>query len=324
MTSLAPGASAHQAATEPGESPPGIICSVLIGRVSKREAVRILDTLSALREQEPAVGHEVIVADRLDDAVSRRIERDFPEVRLLRFPPETSLPALRTAALLAARGRFAVVTEDHCIPARDWLAQTVSAFAREEDDVAAVGGTVVNGLPHRWLDRATFQCEYGNYLPPRESGPDTDLPGMNVAYLRQRLLSLDRNLLVSGFWETTIHPALLRQGARLMFANDVCIAHCKHFGLTEFLEQRFLYSRYYAGNRFRQVARARRVGALLLSPLLPIVLLWRFQRGALRRRHYWDEFISLAPLLTLFALVWAIGEMAGYALGAGDALARLE
>jgi hypothetical protein len=320
VTSLAASASA----TAPGEASPEIVCSVLIGRVSKLEAARIVDTLIALREQSPAVGHEVIVADRLDDTVSRRIERDFPDVRLLRFPPETSLPALRTEALVAARGRYTVVTEDHCVPARDWLAQIVSAFAREEADVVAVGGTVVNGLAQRWLDRATFQCEYGNYLPPRKSGPDTDLPGMNVAYVRQRLLALDRKALVGGFWETTIHPALLRQHARLVFANGVRVAHCKHFGLTEFLEQRFLYSRYYAGNRFGQVAWARRVAALLFSPLLPILLLWRFQRSALRRCRYWDEFISLAPLLTLFALVWAIGEMAGYTLGPGDALARLE
>jgi hypothetical protein len=312
------------AATVPRDAPSGIACSVLIGLVSKNEGARIIDTLTALREQIPAVAHEVIVADRLHNTVSRRIEREFPDVRLLAFPPETSLPALRTAALVAARGRYAVVTEDHCVPARDWLARIVSAFAREESDVAAVGGTVINGLPRSWLDRATFQCEYGNYLPPRASGPDTELPGMNVAYLRQRLLALDRGLLLAGFWETTAHPALLRQGARLVFANDVRVAHCKHFGLMEFMAQRFLYSRYYAGNRFAPSAWPKRIAALLLSPLLPVLVLCRFQRGALRRRRYWDEFVSLAPLLTLFALVWAVGETAGYALGPGDALARLE
>jgi glycosyltransferase involved in cell wall biosynthesis len=323
VTSLVPDASADPAAAAPDDASPGIVCSILIGRVSKREAARIVDTLIALREQSPAVGHEVIVADRLNDAVSHRIERDFPEVRLLRFPPETSLPALRTEALVAARGRYAVVTEDHCVPARDWLAQIVRAFAGEEADVVAVGGTVVNGLAQRWLDRATFQCEYGNYLPPRKSGPDTDLPGMNVAYVRPRLLALDRKLLVAGFWETTVHPALLRQGARLAFANDVRVAHRKHFGLWEFLDQRFLYSRYYAGNRFAGRWTSR-IAALLVSPLLPGLLLWRLLRAARRRRRGWEEFVSLAPLLTLFALVWAIGEMAGYALGPGDALARLE
>ncbi|HEX8010435.1 MAG TPA: glycosyltransferase [Casimicrobiaceae bacterium] len=311
-------------ATPPAEAPPGIVCSVLIGRVSRREAARILDTLGALRAQSPALAREVIVADRLNDAVSRQIERDFPEVRLLAFPPETSLPALRTAALLAARGRYAVVTEDHCVPAPDWLARIVSAFAHEGSDVVAVGGTVVNGLAQRWLDRATFQCEYGGYLPPRPSGPDTDLPGMNVAYLRERLVALDRAALVAGFWETTVHRLLLQQGARLAFANDARVAHCKHLGLLEFLGQRFLYSRYYAGNRFERSAWTKRIAALLASPLLPLIVLWRFQRGALRRRRYWEEFASLAPLLALFALVWTAGEMAGYAFGPGDALARLE
>ena len=144
MTSLAASASA----TAPGEASTEIVCSVLIGRVSKLEAARIVDTLCALREQQPAVSHEVIVADRLNDAVSRRIERDFPEVRLLGFPPDASLPALRTAALVAARGRFAVVTEDHCVPARDWLAQIVRAFAREVEIHPSI---VVGRLQHEGL-----------------------------------------------------------------------------------------------------------------------------------------------------------------------------
>src|SRR5258706_2248485 len=155
-------------------------------------------------------------------------------------------------------------------------------------------------------------------------GPDPALTGMNVASPRQRLLEFDRKALVGGFWETTVHPLLLRQGARLMFANEVRVSHCKHFGLMEFLAQRFLYSRYYAGHRFGHGAWPKRIAAILLSPLLPFLLLWRFQRGALRRRRYWKEFVSLAPLLALFALVWAIGEVAGYALGPGNALARLE
>jgi glycosyltransferase involved in cell wall biosynthesis len=320
----APGAT-NDAATPPGEPPPpAIVCSVLIGFVSRREAARILDVLAALREQSPPVAHEVIVADRLHNAVSKRFEREFPEVRLLAFPPHTSLPALRTAALLAARGRYAVVTEDHCIPAPNWLAAIVTAFADGASDVAAVGGAVVNGLPQRWLDRATFQCEYGNYLPPRATGPDTDLPGMNVAYVRQRLLALDRALLRAGFWETTAHPALLRQGARFVFADEIRLVHCKHFGLMEFIAQRYLYSRHYAGSRFAPTAWLKRSAAVALSPLLPVLLLWRFHRGALRRRRYWTEFLSLAPLLALFAVIWAAGEMAGYASGPGDALSKLE
>jgi glycosyltransferase involved in cell wall biosynthesis len=301
----------------------GVICSVLIGRVSRLEARRILDTLSALRDQAPAVAHEIIVADRLNDDVSREIAREFPQVRLLAFPPHATLPELRTAALDAARGRYALVTEDHCVPAADWLARIANVFARQEG-AAAVGGTVVNGLTRRWLDRATFQCEYGGYLPPRASGPDADLPGMNVAYDRQRLLEMDRSALVGGFWETTVHPVLLGQGLRLVFDNDVRVAHCKHFGLGEFLSQRFLYSRYYAGNRFGPHGWPQRIAALLLSSLLPVLVLWRFLRLALRHRRWWEEFVSLAPLLVLFALVWTVGEMAGYAMGAGDALARLE
>ena len=56
----------------------------------------------------------------------------------------------------------------------------------------------------------------------------------------------------------------------------------------------------------------------------PLILLWRFHSAALRRPAYISEFGALLPLLSVFALVWAIGEMAGYALGPGEALRKLE
>src|SRR6476620_4073492 len=81
------------------DNPSPIVCSVLVGRVSKREGARILDLLSAMRRQNPAIRHEIIVADRLNNEVSARIAANFPEVTLIPCTGETALPGLRAAAL---------------------------------------------------------------------------------------------------------------------------------------------------------------------------------------------------------------------------------
>lgn len=277
-----------------------------------------------MRRQNPPVRHEIIVADRLNDEISARVAADFPEVTLIPCARESTLPALRAVALASAKGTYVVVTEDHCVPADDWLAEIVAAFRRASGDIAGVGGVVVNGLRVRWLDRATFQCEYGKYVPPVADGPSDDAPGMNVGYLREHLAPIDPALLCMGFWESGVHAALRRRGLTFQSSDRVRVTHKKHFGFLEFVQQRFWYSRHFAGNRFPANSAGRRALAFALTPVLPIILLWRFHSAAIRRPAYIGEFAALLPLLTIFALVWAIGEMVGYLFGPGDALRKLE
>lgn len=306
-----------------GDASP-VVCSVLVGRVSTREEARIFEFLSAMRRQRPALRHEVIVADRLNNDMSARIAADFPEITLIPCANDATLPALRAIALKSARGTYVIVTEDHCVPADDWLAEIVAIFRGAASDVVAVGGSVANGLRERWIDRATFQCEYGKYVPPVGDGPTDDLPGMNVGYLREHLQTMDAAVLQSGFWESDVHAALRRRGLTFQSSNRIRVTHKKHLGFREFVQQRFWYSRHFAGNRFRENSVARRAFAFALTPVLPFVLLWRFHSAAARRSGYISEFGALLPLLTIFALVWAIGEMVGYAFGPGDALRNLE
>jgi hypothetical protein len=298
--------------------------SVLIGRVSTEDGGRILETLESLRRQEGGHPCEVIVADRRDDEVSRRIERDYPEVALIRCPPQTPLPELRAAALDRAAGRYVVVTEDHCVPAADWLDGMARAFRAAPAGTAAVGGCVENGVRDTPLDWATFLCEYSGFLAPVAEGETAVLPGMNVAYERRVLQDLDRSLLTQGFWETTVHPVLRQAGRTLFSTNGAKLLHCKRFSFGLFVRQRFLYSRYYAGLRFARGQRVRRAIAFAAAPLLPPILLYRVIRQTRAKGRPRSELLPALPLLAVFVFVWAWGEMVGYALGAGNALARIE
>jgi Glycosyl transferase family 2 len=297
--------------------------SVVIGRVSTEDDERILETLESLHKQDGSPVLEILLADRIRDHVSNRIHDEYPDVCIIECPPGTDLPSMRTQALKLATGRYVLVTEDHCVPPHDWLQKFAEAFARHPD-AAAIGGSVVNGVTETALDWATFLCEYAPMSPPIESGPTASLAGMNVAYRREVFENVDEKILTSGFWETTLHPVLHEQGHLLIAEDDVRVFHCKKFSLRLFLRQRFVYSRYYAGIRFPEEARAKRFLFALASVVLPPLLAYRFFENARNKASVRTHLAEATPYLLLFYLVWGVGEAWGYLFGPRDALQEIE
>ena len=293
--------------------------------MSTEDCGRILELLGALQAQESAPAYEVIVADRRQDSVSERIRAKFPEVQLLACPAGTSLPELRTLAFDKSRGDYIVVTEDHCVPAKRWLAGMVEAFRTAPAETVAVGGSVENGVRETALDWATFLCEYSGFMGPVRSGPvpASSVPGMNVAYRRSALADIDRAVLTRGFWETTVHPLLAENGLSFYLSDGIKLLHKKKFSFCLFARQRFLYSRYYAGIRFAPDQKTARFAMCALTLGLPPLLLFRMARSTAHKQRL-PELIRALPYLTLFALIWAWGEMVGYTSGPGDALSRIE
>lgn len=298
--------------------------SILVGRVGTQDTARILECLAALRRQVGAPAHEVVIIDRVQDAVTATIRREHPEVVLVDCAAETTLPVMRRLALERASGAYAVVTEDHCIPDDDWLQSFRDVIRAAPADAVAFGGCVENGVHDTALDWATFFCEYANCLSPRPDGYATDIPGMNIAYRRAALSTIPTAQLDRGFWETTVHPELERGHQRLYSSNRIRIRHCKKFSLGHFCRQRFLYSRYHSGIRFPAHAQSRRFSAALLSLALPPVLFWRMANIIFAKQRLRREFLRASPYLALFCVVWAIGDVAGYLLGAGNALREIE
>ena len=297
--------------------------SVVLGRVSTEDGDRVLETIAALDPERSGAPCEIVIADRLQDAISERIKAEHPHVRLIACPPDMTLPEMRLRAFEATTGSIVAVTEDHCVPGPGWARQLRDAFAGGGDDLAAVGGSVVNGVCDRGLDWATFICEYSFFTPPVAEGRTADLPGMNVAYRRSVLEAADRERLRSGFWETTLHPDLVAKGHTLLSMNQLAMFHKKRFSWRLFASQRFVYSRYYAGLRFQDAGMVKRLAAGAASLLLPPILMYRMTR-AVAAKGLQREYMRALPSLSTFIVIWAIGEGYGAIFGPGDALARIE
>lgn len=298
--------------------------SILIGRVSTEDSDRVLELLDALRQQDGSPDHEVIIADRRLDQITEFIRNNYPEARLLLCAAETPLPELRTRALECARSEYVVVTEDHCVPPRCWLANMSEAFEIAPKETVAVGGPVENGVADSALDWATFLCEYSAFIGPVPNGPAASLPGMNIAYRRSALIELGREALISGFWETTAHPLFTRKNLLLYQSNSIQISHKKKFSFWLFVHQRFLYSRYYAGLRLSQSKPVARLFMSVLTLGLPALLLIRIGRNLMAKKRLIAQFARALPYLTVFVLIWALGELVGYVMGPGNALSRVE
>lgn len=297
--------------------------SIVVGRVSTEDQDRVLQLVQSLFNQTGSPVFEVIIVDRLHDKISETLKTLDPRVIWIGCPSVQALPAMRQMGLLRSRHNYVIVTEDHCVPTPDWL-QSFSEVLREHPEAVAVGGAVLNGIVDRTLDWATFLCEYAACYPPLPLGASGGVVGMNVAYQRQALLALPQELLSGGFWETTVHPRFVEQGRTLVTDNRILLHHSKRFSLGLFTRQRYIYSRYFAGIRFRESDRRRRYVAALACVLLPGLLVCRLLVSSWSKPPLRQPVVLALPYLLWFYLAWAVGECVGYLAGPADSLQRIE
>ena len=115
-----------------------------------------------------------------------------------------------------------------------------------------------------------------------------------------------------------------RDGVPLVCRPEIAVGHKKHYTVGEYLSQRYLYARSYAGARVagaplgqsgwgmaRPRSRSRRCSCF--EPC----------RALSSKRRHRAELVRSLPLLAVFVVSWAFGEMVGYVAGPGDSLAKV-
>ena len=278
----------------------------------------LLGCLDALAENAKEVPLEVLVADRCGSEVVRGVQARHPWVRVLTAPERTTIPALRALAFDAARAPSVAVIEDHVLVPRGWARALLDA----QRDAPVVGGAVENAARDRLIDWAAFLCEYSHCLLPLPAGPSSWVTGNNVVYPRA-LLQAHRQELTPDRWENHLHDALRKEGVTLLCRPDIVVGHKKHYTVGEYLTQRYLYARSYAGARVAGAPLQRRVAMGFAAMALPPVLFARVVSRVVSKRRHLTQLALSVPLLALFVCSWAAGEVVGSWFGAGDSLERV-
>lgn len=274
--------------------------------------------VAALLAQEGGVTVEVIVPERLGARVRGPLLERFPDVRVLECDARATIPELRMAGFAAARADVVGVIEDHVLVPPDWAQRMLEAH---HAGAQVVGGSVANAANRRLVDWAAFLCEYSHCLTP-PTGPSSWVTGNNVTY-RRELLERFAPVIREGGWENRLHDAMRDGGVTLLSLPDIRVGHKKHYTIGEYLGQRYLYARSFAGTRVTGRGSARRLGyaaaALALPPLLFTRIVSRVLGAGVHRR----QLLASLPLLMLFVSAWAAGEVVGYTAGDGDSFSRV-
>ncbi len=289
---------------------------------SHNAAAVIEDCLLALQADAAGREVEIIVADSSTDGTAAAIRERFPGVTVLHFAEPLAIPYLRGAGIAASRGEVVALLDPYCIVCRGWVGEVVRVHAQRPEP--AVGGAVAPDSEGeqclmRW---ATYFSEYAGFVPPLREGPSAELTGNNIAYKR-RAVEQSETLARTGFWKTFANWQLRATGQALWTAPSLVVTLRKPIPFPEFLHSRYHHGRCFAAMRVAGGRRSARWLRALTAFLLPPVALWRQTRSVWPKRRYRTKFMMTMPLLFLFHVSWAWGELWGYLRGPGRSCEQL-
>ena len=288
--------------------------------VSVHGSSHLDECLEALHEQEGEFESEIIVVMPYRNDAVVRVERKFPNVKVFTSPSRMGIPQLRAIGLSNAAGETVAITEDYCVPARNWCMEIVRAHEHGYD---VVGGAIENGSSDTLVNWAAFFCEYSERMMPVQDGNSGSLAGNNSSYKRNIFERIDESL-VQNYWEYFLHRELKRLEVKMRSVPTIVVYKKKEHLFTPFMRQRFHFSRSFAGMRGSLMPLPRRVFYAVSCPILPLLMTWRIAREVIRKKRFVYKFVKSLPLLSLFMVSYAGGEASGYLFGAGSSLEKVE
>ncbi len=235
----------------------------------------------------------------------------FASVRWWSASVDSTVPQMRTQAILQSRGEIVALLEDDCVVSEGWSSEVVQAHTAEH---GIIGGAILPGNYRRLLDWAVYFCEYARFMPPF-SGNQNALPGNNVTYKRSALPSLHPG---DGFYEVFFHDQWRNSGGLLIADPQLAVTNVNHWSTRHLTSIPFHHGRAFAGMRSARFSPGKKIVYSLLSPALPAVKAMRLVAVVYSRRQYRTQFILSLPLIMIFLVSWSIGEFVGYSTGPGQ------
>jgi hypothetical protein len=269
--------------------------------------------LSALMRQEGVPPFEIVVAYDPELRDIDEVSAAFPAIRFFANVGQRTPLELASRAIQASAGEVVLLTEDHCVPAPDWVR---SMMPELREGRAAVGGVVDIAADATPTDWAFYFVDFFRYSNPVTDGPSPTLTVCNVAYRRADLEGLDDSSWKSFFHETAVNDALYRRFGVLYLTGRGRVTMRRHVALREAIRERYAFGRLFGCTRLRHLpGPASRLAHRAGAPLLPVLLMLRMagkasKSSALRRR-----FTVSVVLLLLMVLAWSWGEWLGYLTG---------
>lgn len=271
------------------------------------------------RRETLAVGGELIVVDG-STRPAPPADAIGPNVRWLSHPGQSVL-GLRAIGYPLAQAPVVAVSEDHTRVAVGWAAAVLECHA-QNPDAAAIGGTVDNGSTRSYVEWAAFLCGHDRELGPFGRARKVGVIGLtNVSYKR-RFLKWARPLPGIGINDAVFQRDLARGGAMLLVDDRISCVHEQHMTFSQATRLLYLSGRMGAGSRRHRMT-GREAARALITPAAPLLLTARLGVWLFRSRRYRLRYLIELPMIVWLHSLRALGELVGYARGAGDSALQL-
>jgi hypothetical protein len=282
----------------------------------------ISKTIRHLRAQKVCGRLEIILAAPsvteldLDDSAME----GFFSYKIVEVGKMNSTARARAAGVRASSAPIVAFAEDHAYPAPGWAEALIT---RHRQDWTAVAPVITNANPRSITSWANLLIEYAEWLDPAEGGEREHLPGHNGSYKREILLEYAERLEAMLDAESVLHWDLRSRGHRLYLEPKARTFHQNFTTKLPSLKLRFNGGRLFASSRARDWPTSRKAMFAFASPLIPVVRCLRITRELFRPGRPLYLLPKLMPALMIGLLFDGAGEMAGYASGPGESMAKL-
>lgn len=237
--------------------------SVVIPTFARPRALReCLDVLA--RQSMPTADFEVVVVDDGSPEPLDAIAAEFASRIALRVVRQENAgpAAARNRGILEARAPLVALTDDDCLPRREWLERLVAA--EREHPGALVGGSTLNGLPDD-LFALTSQLIVDLVYEHFNVDPDDAyfFTSNNILCRRDLLQDVgmfDTAFQVAGAEDRDLCDRWRAAGRRLFWRRDACIEHCHQQPLRKFVDLHYRYGR--GAHLYQAKRRARGTGTM--------------------------------------------------------------
>ncbi len=301
--------------------PPSTSPEMSVVLVSLDSYERVRRTVAALKAQTAMSRLElVIVAPSIE--VLNPDETDlqaFPSYQIVEIGPIRSTGSAIAAGFRRARAPVVAYAEEHSYPFPTWAEALLRAH---EKPWGAVGAAIANANPGTVISWANLFTDFGPSVEAVSGGQTSRLAWHHASYKRELLLTYDEERLQS-FLETEglLHQALQDRGLQLYLEPAARSNHVNVSTLGALIRCEFVGGRLFGAARMRDNdwSIARRLLYIVGSPLIPVLRLRRTLQEVRRAGQFDELFPRILPSMLIALVAHCLGEVSGYAFGAGNA-----
>lgn len=246
--------------------------------------------------------------------------KDFNRFSIVEVGDMSSTARARVAGVHAASAEIVAFVEDHAFPAPGWADALIAAHRA---NWAAVGPVMSNANPRSITSWANLAIEYSYWLEPMPRGEAEHLPGHNCSYKRSLLLAYGDQLEEMMDAESILHWDLRARGHGLAIEPKARTLHQNFSRFLPSITLRFHGGRLFASARAAQWPVWRSLVFTGAAPLIPWVRFARIIRELRREGRPRHLLPRIIPALFILLAFDGLGEMVGYAFGAGRSMAIL-